>query len=172
VGQLLRVRKFTVSRDGFGAGEGQSLERPFGHPDPGDDVRLGRGDGELPNRTEPGGPRGLDDYFTRDFTRDFAPASAPRSWGRNKFGPQRGPRQDDEWIGWWGGEPPFHTPAFVPTHHPRPRSRCRTPPLTSSAVSRPGAQPEQRGGAPPVLALSTEFVHSAAPQRSYDATDM
>ena len=29
--QLLRVQCFNVSRDGFGAGEGQSLEQPFGH---------------------------------------------------------------------------------------------------------------------------------------------
>ena len=34
--QLLRVQNFTVSRDGFGAGEGQSLERPFGHANPGE----------------------------------------------------------------------------------------------------------------------------------------
>ena len=33
--QLLRVQNFVVSSDGFGAGEGQSLERPFGHADPG-----------------------------------------------------------------------------------------------------------------------------------------
>ncbi len=40
--------------------------------------------------------------------------------GRNKFGPQRGPWEDEEWTGWWGDEPPFHTPVFVLTHHPRP----------------------------------------------------
>lgn len=40
--------------------------------------------------------------------------------GRNKFGPQRGPWQDLDWRGWWGDEPPFHTPVFVMTHHPRP----------------------------------------------------
>ena len=32
--QLLRVQNFAVSRDGFGAGTGQSLERPFGDADP------------------------------------------------------------------------------------------------------------------------------------------
>ncbi|QZQ55458.1 hypothetical protein KZI27_19875 [Curtobacterium sp. TC1] len=26
---------------------------------------------------------------------------------------------DDGWTGWWGDEPPFHTPVFVLTHHPR-----------------------------------------------------
>jgi hypothetical protein len=33
--QMLRVQNFGVSIDGFGAGEGQSLERPVGHADPG-----------------------------------------------------------------------------------------------------------------------------------------
>src|SRR4029079_4665882 len=27
---------------------------------------------------------------------------------------------DPAWKGWWGDEPPFHTPVFVLTHHPRP----------------------------------------------------
>ena len=26
---------------------------------------------------------------------------------------------DDSWKGWWGDEPPYHTPVFVLTHHPR-----------------------------------------------------
>jgi dihydrofolate reductase len=36
------------------------------------------------------------------------------------FGPVRGPWPDEEWKGWWGEEPPYHVPAFVLTHHPRP----------------------------------------------------
>ena len=40
--------------------------------------------------------------------------------GRNKFGPQRWPWADEEWKGWWGDDPPFHTPVFILTHHPRP----------------------------------------------------
>lgn len=39
--------------------------------------------------------------------------------GRNMFGPLRGPWPDDNWKGWWGDEPPYHTPVFVLTHHPR-----------------------------------------------------
>jgi dihydrofolate reductase len=39
--------------------------------------------------------------------------------GRNMFGPVRGPWSDDAWKGWWGEEPPYHTPVFVLTHHPR-----------------------------------------------------
>jgi dihydrofolate reductase len=40
--------------------------------------------------------------------------------GRNKFGPQRGSWPDENWKGWWGDNPPFHTPVFVLTHHARP----------------------------------------------------
>jgi dihydrofolate reductase len=39
--------------------------------------------------------------------------------GRNRFGPVRGPWADDAWTGGWGDDPPFHTPVFVLTHHPR-----------------------------------------------------
>ncbi len=59
---------------------------------------------------------GLDDYFTRDFANNIG----AEIMGRNKFGPQRGPWADEEWKGWWGDEPPFHTPVFVLTHHVRP----------------------------------------------------
>jgi dihydrofolate reductase len=37
--------------------------------------------------------------------------------GAGKFGPP-GWHQDPEWKGWWGPNPPFHTPTFVLTHHP------------------------------------------------------
>jgi dihydrofolate reductase len=40
--------------------------------------------------------------------------------GRNMFGGGPGPwREDPSWNGWWGDNPPFHTPVFVLTHHPR-----------------------------------------------------
>jgi dihydrofolate reductase len=35
------------------------------------------------------------------------------------FGPIRGPWPDQNWKGWWGENPPFHTPVFVLTHHGR-----------------------------------------------------
>jgi dihydrofolate reductase len=114
--QLLRVQNFNVSRDGFGAGENLSLERPFGHADPADMFSWAGATASWPNRTDPGGSRGLDDYFTRDFAHNIG----AEIMGRNKFGPQRGPWTDHEWLGWWGDEPPFHTPVFVMTHHERP----------------------------------------------------
>ena len=40
--------------------------------------------------------------------------------GRNMFGGGPGPWRDDPpWTGWWGEDPPYHTPVFVLTHHPR-----------------------------------------------------
>jgi dihydrofolate reductase len=39
--------------------------------------------------------------------------------GRNMFGPSRGSWPDDKWKGWWGDNPPYHTPVFVLTHHAR-----------------------------------------------------
>ncbi|MGI5218673.1 dihydrofolate reductase family protein [Nocardia sp. CA-290969] len=113
---LVRVQNFTVSTDGYGAGTGQSLDRPFGHADPGVMMAWAGATASWPNRTDPGGTRGLDDYFTRDFARNIG----AEIMGRNKFGPQRGPWENYDWQGWWGEEPPFHTPVFVLTHHPRP----------------------------------------------------
>ena len=114
--QLLRVQNFTVSADGYGAGQGQSLERPFGHADPGDFFAWAGATASWPHRAAPGGSRGVEDYFTRDFGHNIG----AEIMGRNKFSPLRGPWPDEDWKGWWGDEPPFHTPVFVLTHHPQP----------------------------------------------------
>jgi dihydrofolate reductase len=113
---MVRVQNFTVSSDGYGTGEGQTLERPCGHADPRTLMSWAGATASWIMRSGPGGTRGIDDYFTRDYARNIG----AEIMGRNKFGPQRGPWQDHEWQGWWGDEPPFHTPVFVLTHHPRP----------------------------------------------------
>lgn len=113
---LVRVHNLAVSLDGFGTGEGQSLEAPFGHAG----HRLM--EWALPTRTFArmgfGGPGtvGVDDAFA---SRSFDGIGV-EIMGRNKFGPQRGPWTDEDWRGSWGGNPPFHTPVIVLTHHPRP----------------------------------------------------
>ncbi|MGW7444577.1 dihydrofolate reductase family protein [Kitasatospora sp. NPDC054795] len=114
--QLVSVQCFNLSRDGFGAGEGQSLERPFGHADPAPFFSWAGATASWVNRADPGGTRGLDDYLTRDHAR---PPGAV-IMGRNKFGPQRGPWENHDWQGWWGANPPFHAPVFVLTHYERP----------------------------------------------------
>jgi dihydrofolate reductase len=113
--QLLRVQNFMLSTDGFGTGEGQSIERPFGHADPAVLSSWAGATASWPNRTDPGGTRGLDDYFTRDFTNNIG----AEIMGRGKFGPPEGGPWDEAWQGWWGEDPPFHKPVFVLTHHER-----------------------------------------------------
>ncbi|MCK2037773.1 dihydrofolate reductase family protein [Microbacterium sp. SSW1-49] len=115
---LVRVHNFSVSLDGFGAGEGQTLEAPFGHADSrlmqwAFGTRTFREMG-LPGPTP--GSTGVDDAFARQ----WGPGIGAEIMGRNKFGPQRGAWEDEEWQGWWGDEPVFRTPVVVLTHHPRP----------------------------------------------------
>jgi len=112
----LLVRSFSISIDGYGAGPGQDLENPLGV----------------------GGPEMFDWFFhTRTWQRVHGDADdgetgvddtlAAQSFegigawilGRNMFGPIRGPWPDENWKGWWGDEPPYHTPVFVLTHHRR-----------------------------------------------------
>lgn len=115
MGQLVRVQNFTISSDGIAAGPDQSFENPFGL----DHLALMRwyfATASFPGNAGSGGSRGLDDYLARDFSNNIG----AEIMGRNKFGPQRGPWTDHEWQGWWGEEPPFHTPVFVLTHHARP----------------------------------------------------
>jgi hypothetical protein len=81
--QLVRVQCFGVSRDGFGSGEGQTLERPFGHADP---EQLHAWRFVTASWAGDDGSRGLDDYLERDYPRNIG----AEIMGRNKFGPQRG----------------------------------------------------------------------------------
>jgi dihydrofolate reductase len=64
---------------------------------------------------KPGGSAGVDDALVR--LHDVGVGA--EIMGANKFGPP-GWQEDPEWKGWWGPNPPFHTPTFVLTHHPRP----------------------------------------------------
>jgi dihydrofolate reductase len=113
----VRIHNFGVSLDGFGTGEGQSLESPFGHAGP----RLmqwffptatframsGQGEG-LPGSE-------ADEAFASQ----WGDGVGVEIMGANKFGPP-GWQDDADWKGWWGEEPPFHTPVIVLTHRPRP----------------------------------------------------
>jgi len=70
---------------------------------------------------QPDGENGVDNDIAEQ---SFAGIGA---WilGRNMFGPVRGPWPDENWKGWWGEEPPYHTPVFVLTHHPRASFKMR-----------------------------------------------
>src|SRR5438034_3522403 len=104
----VRVHNFSVSLDGFGTGEGQSLDAPFGH------AGTWLHEWFFPTRTframqgQPGGSTGIDDAFASA----WAPGIGAEIMGRGKFGPHHGPWPDQEWNGWWGDTPPFHTPTL------------------------------------------------------------
>ena len=112
---IVRVSNLTMSLDGYVAGPDQSLEHPLGvgaehlH----DWAFATKAFRDAHGMT--GGDTGLDDEFAARGAHGFG----AEIMGRNKFGPVRGPWTDDEWRGWWGDEPPFHTPVFVLTHHAR-----------------------------------------------------
>ena len=109
-----RVQFFSISLDGFGTGEGLSLEAPFGHA--GDRLhewmfatrawREGSGGS--------GGSAGIDDAFVRL----HGAGVGAEIMGAGKFG-YPGWHDNPDWTGWWGSNPPFHTPVFVLTHRPR-----------------------------------------------------
>lgn len=119
---MLRVHCVGVSVDGFSAGPRQSLADPMGlggmalhqwffptrtfrqmHPEMGTLASEGAEASALD-----------DDFAARGF-------DGIGAWiiGRNMFGPVRGPWLDGSWKGWWGDNPPYHTPVFVLTSHPR-----------------------------------------------------
>jgi dihydrofolate reductase len=111
----LRVQSFSISLDGYGAGPDQDLDNPLGVGG------LALHEWFFPTRTfkrmhgNGDGTTGIDDDFA---ARGFANIGA---WimGRNMFGPVRGPWPDENWKGWWGDTPPYHTPVFVLTNHAR-----------------------------------------------------
>jgi len=112
---LVRVHNFAVSLDGFGTGEGQTRDTPFGHA--GERLhewmfatRWGRA-----MLGQSGGSRGVDDVFVEKHD----PGIGVEIMGAGKYG-HPGWEDDPEWKGPWGPNPPFHTPVFVLTHHTRP----------------------------------------------------
>lgn len=113
---LARVHNFSISLDGFATGEGLSAEEPFGHA--GQRLHKWMFSTTWARREllgQPGGTAGIDDAIAR---RHGAGIGA-EIMGAGKFGPP-GWHDDPDWKGWWGPNPPFHTPTFVLTHHPRP----------------------------------------------------
>jgi dihydrofolate reductase len=111
----LRVHKFSISLDGYGAGPNQDQSNPLGVG--GEALH----DWFVVTRTfqqmagKEAGTRGTDDDFA---ARGFKNIGAC-ILGRNMFGPVRGPWPDHSWKGWWGSNPPYHVPVFVLTNHPR-----------------------------------------------------
>lgn len=105
----------TISLDGYVAGPRQSVTHPLGE---GGEalhkwafaVRTFR---ELHGME--GGATGPDDAIAAESLQNIGATIM----GRHMFGGGDGPWGDKPWMGWWGENPPFHTPVFVLTHHAR-----------------------------------------------------
>jgi dihydrofolate reductase len=105
-----------ISLDGYSAGPDQSEEHP-----------LGTGGEELHEWMfgleawlKPHGKEGGEVNASTPVVEELESGYGARVMGRNMFGPVGGGDWGDgSWRGWWGDNPPYHTPVFVLTHHPR-----------------------------------------------------
>src|SRR5262245_39827673 len=95
------VCDISISADGYVAGPGQTADKPFGDG-PVDRLHAWMFDTPEENKAEA----------------DRIVESGAFIMGRNMFGPSRGD-WDLTWKGWWGENPPYHSPVFVLTQHRR-----------------------------------------------------
>jgi dihydrofolate reductase len=137
VAQGLVICDLSISLDGFIAGPDQSADQPLGI----------------------GGRRLHEWHFSpknevdRRFTHELLEPKGAVVMGRNMFGPIRG-AWDGEWNGWWGGDPPYHAPVFVLTHHardPEPMAGGTTFHFVTDGAASALAQAREAAGDKPVL---------------------
>ena len=111
----LRVERFSLARDGFGAGPAQSLANPIGKGGEGVQAWI------IP--TAPFQRLSGNEAGTTGTDNDVAARGCEHigAWilGRNMVGSSRGRWPDDRWNGWWGDHPPYHTAVLVLSHHAR-----------------------------------------------------
>jgi dihydrofolate reductase len=105
----------TMTLDGYVAGPNQSVDHPFGV---GTD-HLNDWMFRLKSVREQFGEEGGETGASDDVFRERVANVGATIMGRNMFGGGPGPWGEEPWNGWWGDDPPYHTPVFVLTHHPR-----------------------------------------------------
>jgi dihydrofolate reductase len=106
----------TMSLDGYVAGPRQSVANPLGEG--GEELHKWafavRSIREMHGME--GGTTGPDDMVAVESLQNVGATIM----GRHMFGGGEGPWDTkNPWNGWWGRNPPFHTPVFVLTHHAR-----------------------------------------------------
>jgi dihydrofolate reductase len=113
---VARLRfEISISLDGFVAGPNQSEEHPLGEGGMG----LHQWVFKLAAWRRPHGEAGGEVNASNEIVEESLDNVGATVMGRNMFGGGTGPWGSDPWDGWWGDEPPFHTPVFVLTHHER-----------------------------------------------------
>ncbi|HEY3053282.1 MAG TPA: dihydrofolate reductase family protein [Thermoanaerobaculia bacterium] len=105
----------SMSLDGYVAGPNQSVTNPLGER--GDELHKWAIATRTARRMHgmDGGESGPDDAIIAESFQNIGATIM----GRHMFGGGDAAWGDDPWRGWWGENPPFHTPVFVLTHHAR-----------------------------------------------------
>ena len=103
-----------MSLDGFIAGPNQSEENPLGEGG----MQLHQWAFELAVWRKPHGREGGAVNASTAVVEETLENVGATVMGRNMFGGD-GPWGEEPWDGWWGDNPPFHTPVFILTHHAR-----------------------------------------------------
>jgi dihydrofolate reductase len=114
---VARLRfEISISLDGFVAGPNQSVDNPLGEGG----EQLHQWVIGLAAWRQPHGREGGEVNASTAIVEDSLKNVGATIMGRNMFGGGPGPWDEgDPWEGWWGEDPPFHTPVFVLTHHQR-----------------------------------------------------
>jgi dihydrofolate reductase len=105
----------SMSLDGFVAGPNPSEKDPLGEGG----MQLHQWAFKLAVWRKPHGQEGGEVNASTEIVEESLENIGATVMGRNMFGGGPGPWADNPWDGWWGEDPPFHTPVFVLTHHPR-----------------------------------------------------
>jgi len=106
--------QISMSLDGFVAGPNQSIDNPIGEGG----MRLHEWAFATSSWREQQGSEGGEHTTDAEVVDDVVRNVGAYIMGRKMFGGGDGP-WDESWRGWWGENPPYHTPVFVLTHHPR-----------------------------------------------------
>lgn len=105
----------SMSLDGYVAGPSQNEENPLGEGG----EQLHEWALPLAAWRNPHGEEGGEVNASSEVIEESLANIGAYIMGRNMFGGGRGPWGEEPWQGWWGDDPPFHTPVFVLTHHGR-----------------------------------------------------
>ncbi len=106
----------STSLDGFTAGPSQSEEHPLGIGG----MDLHEWVFKLASWRRAHGREGGDENASSELVERSREGVGAHVMGRNMFGGGPGPwNRETPWEGWWGDEPPFHTPVYVLTSHAR-----------------------------------------------------
>jgi dihydrofolate reductase len=107
--------QISISLDGYVAGPNQSEENPLGEGG----EALHEWVVALAAWRKPHGREGGEVNASSPVFEEMVDGVGATIMGRNMFGGGPGPWGEGPWRGWWGEEPPFHSPVFVLTHHER-----------------------------------------------------